>query len=323
MHLLSIAVPTYNRDCLLSICLNSIVTQALPYIGEIEIIVCDNCSADQTSDIIKECKLRYPSLRSYKNNKNKGPDYNIKKCYEMATSKYIWIFSDDDLLLPNAIKRLIPFLRGHDFSVVTLQPNFYRDKINIQQFDTTCFEYDIFSKPMPHIALRHYWLTYITGVIVNKQALNLGDISYPDEDSFLIQLGWILPALFTNNYSVFIRSSLILGRSLSVLDFKLFYVFGCSYPKVLRFLERSGKIPREARHLLIRLIITNYFPSYIQPAYSYTHGERPLLILTSSFWNRPLFWRVLIPLFIRRTLMRSFRRIKSIFFLHIRRKALD
>ncbi len=95
-----------------------------------------------------------------------------------------------------------------------------------------------------------------------------------------------------------------MGRALDVLDFKLFYVFGPSYPSVFKQLSRQNVLPADAMEMLIDLIITKYFVHFINPHYQYNHGECPLLILGKSFWNRKAFWLYLIPQFVRRALLK-------------------
>ena len=72
--LLSICIPTYNRSNYLKICLNSIMSQVdinLP----IEIIVSDNCSTDNSLEIIDEY-INNPLFRLIKQEKNLGPIIN-------------------------------------------------------------------------------------------------------------------------------------------------------------------------------------------------------------------------------------------------------
>lgn len=309
--LLSIAIPTYNRGDLLQVCLQTITSQCSEHAEEIEILISNNASTDHTQEVVESyVDCGYP-IKYYSNNTNLGPDYNIKRCFELASGKYVWIFSDDDLILPNAINRLLPLLRNHHFGIITLAPNFYREIINKEAYPSDVFEWREYRDPMQHLTARHFWLTYISGTIVNKKALDLSSISFPRLDSFLVQLAWVLPALFCKLPGAEIKSDLILGRSLAVLDFKLFHVFGASYPKVLKFLCRKGQLPQKGKDRLIELIMTDYFPMYIRHDYEYTHDEKPFTILLKSFWNRKTFWQILFPLFVKRRILIICRRMAT------------
>lgn len=301
---LTIAIPTYNRAHLLDLCLCRIIDQARSSPDEIEVIVSDNGSTDNTRDIVSSYFELFPSLRYYANERNLGPDFNFAKCFDLARADYVWIFSDDDLLLPRAIERILPILKSQNLGIIALAVNFYPEKGVIDEslypYEPLSFRY--YHDPRLLACDIHYWLTYITGIITNKRVALERGIVQLGEDSFLIQLGWVMPALFSTLPSAKVESPLILGRALETLDFKLFYVFGSSYPSVLKELSRRKVLPPEVKDMLINLIIRKYFVNYIRPQYRYAYGERPLLILGASFWHRKAFWSVLIPLFIRRAL---------------------
>jgi glycosyltransferase involved in cell wall biosynthesis len=308
--LLTIAIPTYNRAHLLDLCLGRITDQARESQEEIEVLVSNNASTDNTKSIVEKYLNAYSNLRYTENEKNKGPDYNIAKCFKLARASYVWIFSDDDLLLPRSIERIVPLLKTHNLGIITLAVNFYpcTGPIDERIFPHEPLSYKLYDDPHELAQEVHFWLTYITGVIVNKKITSESKMYYPNEDSFLIQLGWVIPSLFSKLPSAKVETPLILGRALEVLDFKLFYVFGTSYPSVLQELARQGVLPSDTKDMLVELIITKYFVHYITPQYHFNHGERPLLILGKSFWNRKSFWRHLFPQFVRRGLYRIRRR---------------
>lgn len=302
--LLTIAIPTYNRARLLELCLDSIIDQVRSSPENIEILLFNNASTDNTSEVARRYIAEYPNIHYSDNDKNYGPDYNIAKCFRHANAKYVWVFSDDDLMLPRAIERIMPLLKGEDLGIIALAVSFYKDSINKSLYPYAALSHRLYHNPIELAKEIHFWLTYISGVIVNKEVAFEHGVYYPSEDSYLIQLGWVIPALFSNHPSAKVETPLILGRALPVLDFKLFYVFGTSYPAVLKKLVYLNVLPTDAMEMLIDSIITKYFVFYISPSYQYNHGERPLLILGKSFWNRRTFWLYLFPIFVRRAILR-------------------
>lgn len=302
--LLTIAIPTYNRARLLDICLDSIVNQVRANPEDIELLISNNASTDNTRDVAMRYLAIHPELHYTENAVNRGMDYNFAKCFELARAQYVWIFSDDDLLLPRALERIVPLLKTQNLGIITLAVNFYSCKGSI---DKTLFPYEPLSYKLYHDPRKlanetHFWLTYITGIIINKQIATQCGIHYPSGESFLIQLGWIFPALFSQWPSAKIETSLILGRALEVLDFKPFFTFGKSYPSVLKELSSNKVLPEDVKEMLIELIIIKYFAPYIHAKHTYYHGEHPLLILGKSFWNRKAFWVHLFPRFVYRGL---------------------
>ena len=71
---LSICIPTYNRSNELKQCIDSIVCQKEFLINnQVEIIVCDNCSSDNTKVICKDFESRFgANFKYYCNNVNIG-----------------------------------------------------------------------------------------------------------------------------------------------------------------------------------------------------------------------------------------------------------
>jgi abequosyltransferase len=301
MPLLSIAIPTYNRANLLDTCLSKIYEQVDANNKLVEVLVSNNASTDHTKQVVESFRQRYPSLRYFENEKNGGPDFNIARCFELSTSKYVWVFSDDDLLLPNAITNILTLLTGHEVGVVFLKAQFYKDFIGEYVPDYKPFEYELYDDSMVLLAKMHYWTTYISGTITNKELVQDCKSLYRYENSFLIQLGWVLPALMKAKQNAYVSSELILGRALEVLDFKLFHVFGTSYPRVLNSMVAHGELPLAARNLLLDLILDIYFPFYFRPGVKFYHGERPLLILGKSYWRNKKFWNTSVPQLVRRS----------------------
>jgi len=302
--LLSICIPTYNRARLLDICLDSMLDQVRACQEDIEVLISNNASTDNTREVVEMFLNIYPELRYTENDFNRGMDFNIAQCFELARAEYVWIFSDDDLLLPRAIERIVPLLKTQNLGIITLAVNFYPCKGSI---DKTLFPYEplsykLYYDPRKLACEVHFWLTYITGVIVNKRIATQSGIYYPSGESLLIHLGWVFPALFSQWPSAKIDTALILGRALEVLDFKPFAIFGMNYPSVLKELSSHKVLPLDVKEMLVELIITKYFAPYIHPRYTHHHGEHPLLILGKSFWNRKSFWVHLFPRFIYRAL---------------------
>ncbi len=92
--LISIGIPTYNRaDHYLRECIQSAVNQTYP---EIEIIVSDNCSADNTAALV--AGIGDPRIRYFRHEKNIGANNNFNYCLEQASGDYFLLLHDDDLI---------------------------------------------------------------------------------------------------------------------------------------------------------------------------------------------------------------------------------
>ncbi len=128
--LLSICIPTYNGGKYIQNNIDIIIRQIKEYnLLGVEIIVSDNCSTDNMSDIMAEYQKKYPDIIRYNcNDVNVGYDKNVMKCCELAQGKFIHLFGDDDLYSPNGLKRLYDILaKNEDLSILVLSNYYLRD----------------------------------------------------------------------------------------------------------------------------------------------------------------------------------------------------
>jgi abequosyltransferase len=104
LPLLSICIPTYNREKYLQECLESIIRQEEFNIEDIEIIISDNASQDNTKDLVHHYQTKYTNIRYYCNKENVGPLRNFMKLPDYAIGEYVWFLSDDDMMSDIAIQ---------------------------------------------------------------------------------------------------------------------------------------------------------------------------------------------------------------------------
>jgi glycosyltransferase involved in cell wall biosynthesis len=104
----SVCIPTFNRLGDLKNCIASVISAAICFQGNVEIVVSDNASTDGTSLWLQNLELNYPNIifKQYKNIENIGAIRNIKKIAKEATGSYIMLLTDDDLLVPSALNIL-------------------------------------------------------------------------------------------------------------------------------------------------------------------------------------------------------------------------
>ncbi len=127
--LLSIAIPTWNRSHSLENLLNNILRQARELKGEVEVCVSDNCSTDNTCEVIMGLKAKYPGLINYhKNKENLGSDRNTLKVIKMSGGDFIWTLGDDDSVVEGGLKEIISFIKKiskEDTGLVVLRTESY------------------------------------------------------------------------------------------------------------------------------------------------------------------------------------------------------
>jgi glycosyltransferase involved in cell wall biosynthesis len=109
--LLTIAIPTYNRADLLSRQISSILE--FNHSDNIEIIVSDNCSSDNTEGVVYDFCKKHSQIKYFKNSSNIGFDKNLYTIYGLASAQYIWFLSDDDLIHENSINYILETIKNN------------------------------------------------------------------------------------------------------------------------------------------------------------------------------------------------------------------
>ncbi len=111
---ISVILPIYNVEDYIEECLDSLLFQS---IGEenLEIILVDDCSTDNTANIIQENKHKFTNLIYYKlpvNQGSPGKPRNIG--VEMATGDYIHFMDPDDTIEENTYEVLLSIMDEKD-----------------------------------------------------------------------------------------------------------------------------------------------------------------------------------------------------------------
>jgi glycosyltransferase involved in cell wall biosynthesis len=110
--LISICIPTYNRSSDLDILLSNIYENLVNDLP-VEIVVSNNCSNDNTIDILNKWSLLIKNLKFSNNNNNEGFDYNYRKVATLATGLYVLVFGDDDVFLPGSLQYLVNIIKNN------------------------------------------------------------------------------------------------------------------------------------------------------------------------------------------------------------------
>lgn len=116
--LLTVAIPTYNGSKTIKFLLDSIVTQMDK---RVELMVVNNCSTDNTLEIVQEYANRLGNFVIINQETNVGPDANFLDCFKKAQGEYVHLISDDDVYIENAIPKILDVLSSEKISLTYLQ----------------------------------------------------------------------------------------------------------------------------------------------------------------------------------------------------------
>lgn len=115
MPTVSVCIPTYNRKDYLKETLESIFVQTYK---DYEIVIVDDGSTDGTEEMIQH--INFP-IRYYWQ-ENAGDAAARNKLIELAQAKYITFIDSDDLLMPNALERMMEVMTHEKEDVVIYGP---------------------------------------------------------------------------------------------------------------------------------------------------------------------------------------------------------
>jgi glycosyltransferase involved in cell wall biosynthesis len=121
--LLTIAIPTYNRAQLLDKQLAWLAEAIKGFESECEIFVSDNCSPDNTQEVVKKWQsiLSHVTFTYHKNTENIGVMRNIIHCLKSAKTKFVWAIGDDDPIQERAVAYTINKIKNNnDLSLLFL-----------------------------------------------------------------------------------------------------------------------------------------------------------------------------------------------------------
>lgn len=107
--LVSVIIPAYECDNLISMALDSALSQDVP----MEILVINDCSPDNLDFVMEEYR-KYPQIRYLKNTKNLGVAETRNKGVSLARGEYIAFLDADDYWETDKLKKQLALIREKD-----------------------------------------------------------------------------------------------------------------------------------------------------------------------------------------------------------------
>lgn len=92
---LEIVIPTFNRCEKLGITFSYLLDEN-SLVKNCDITILDNCSTDDTPNLVKKIAEKHPNVRYRRNARNVGVWQNILRSHEVVSKEYFWILGDND-----------------------------------------------------------------------------------------------------------------------------------------------------------------------------------------------------------------------------------
>jgi len=169
---LSLCIATLNRAAFLAITLQSIITQAT---NEVEIVVVDGASTDNTAEVIATAKKTFPRIRYLCLAEKGGVDRDYSKAVELAQGEYCWLFSDDDILKPGAIRTVLEAIHDqHGLIIVNAEcrNSDLSQVIETRRLSVNARRVYALSENEQFFIDVVYYMSFIGGVVVRRDIWN-------------------------------------------------------------------------------------------------------------------------------------------------------
>lgn len=114
---LSIVIPIYNGEKVITRCLNSIWDQGLDE-NQYEVICVNDCSVDNTVDIITKIRQSHPNLRLLLNSENKRAGGSRNYGVQQAKGDYIVFIDADDYFHHDSLHMISNYLNHTDLDIL-------------------------------------------------------------------------------------------------------------------------------------------------------------------------------------------------------------
>ena len=127
----SVVIAAYNSDLWISRTINSLINQIIDFEKNIQIVIVNDASTDNTGSICKEFKAKYPkNIKYIENDENLGPSETRNIGLKKANGKYINFLDSDDYLSPNTFRSILRFFDkyGDEIDIVSIPIYFFGEK---------------------------------------------------------------------------------------------------------------------------------------------------------------------------------------------------
>ena len=137
---LTIIIPCFNMEKYISKCLDSLFSQSYK---DFDIIAIDDCSKDNTYNILLDYQKKYSNLKIIQNKENKGAGYSRNVALNECKTKYVTFIDGDDYVDSDYYQNFMDLIHKEDASIAVC--DIYIKYENHEMIDTitSCCEGNI------------------------------------------------------------------------------------------------------------------------------------------------------------------------------------
>lgn len=249
--LLSICFPTYNRAECIGEQLKRLSSVDKSVLEDVEVIVSDNCSPDNTRDVIMSYKSNL-DFQYNRNEKNLGPDENYLYCFSHATGKFIWLVGDDDYLIPENLHVVLETLKNKDLGFLYIKPRSNPESPVFKEYSSK----ELLLKEMG------FYITFLTSSVIRNEYVKDVDVT-PYKGSWQEYVPYFLSSIINGKSNGELLYKIYEAPAVGETNggYKLFNVFGTGFLKIVNDYYSQGKISKKC-YLIEREASFNFLMPY-------------------------------------------------------------
>lgn len=300
--ILSLCIPTYNRAKYLKKCLDSIVNSPVFDDDEIEIVISDNASTDNTRAMAEAYSSRYRFISYYRNEKNIH-DKNFPAAISKANGIFRKLLNDTSLLHEESLWYMLDAVKKNtlDKPVLFFSNN---EKLKDKIIPITCFSLKDF------IGKASYYMTWIGSFGIWEDDFFRIEDKFAGCEKNLWQTEKLLELVANGKISKIYPCKIMAIQSVENknLGYGVFRVYINNYIKIISYYKDCNQISvddfeREVRRLLFGYFADHFVNMIFTPRRYSKNGWVGLCIFVKYYSKRWYFilfpFGVFINLFFR------------------------
>lgn len=285
MVLFSICIPTYNRAIYLKQTLDSIVSDELFLkTDQIEIVISDNCSSDNTQVLCKEYISIHGNKIKYKCQTENLLDRNFIEVLRLASGKYAKLHNDNRNFLPGALTYLVNIIQNGTNEDILF---FGNGNLSIQEEEFFCANFDTFIKSVT------YYSTWIGGFCIRKERFDLLKCPERLAETKLLQVDWLCLVMADGGKAKILNRYLLEEIPLLTVintDYSVSRVFGKYYLSILKPYVKNNVLNKHIyQQIKKEVFIKHIFPRTFKKIHAYQKGG--YLMNLKDYWGNWYFYR--------------------------------
>ncbi len=247
--LLSVCIPTYNRADVLKKTLTKVIKFIDKSIYDLDIIINDNASQDDTENYIKGLNSKY--IKYFKNSETVSADENFYRVLKCADGEYSILLGDKHYIIEKNFNELLKILNDFKYSAVVTRAKGRNIKI----------KNNVYKNPVLFMNDLGWHYTLLSSIVFSKRIIDNFDIATYKWNNFIHHF-ILTQYLFNNNSEIFWLNKEILEAVPMVSSGWIsssVEIFGRNWSKYI--LSLPFDIPEDTRAKIIKdhSINTNLF----------------------------------------------------------------